>query len=55
LGQDIAIIGAEDLSIAYMDGLISQGVQPQSHHSVGMTLAGLTKAYQQIQGSMNAA
>jgi hypothetical protein len=29
-------------------------VQPQSHRSVDMTLAGLTKAYQQIQGSINA-
>ena len=54
LGQDIAIIGAEELSMAYIDGLISQGVQPQSHRSVDMTLAGLTKAYQQIQGSINA-
>lgn len=54
LGQDIAIIGAEELSMAYIDGLISQGVQPQSYRSVDMTLAGLTKAYQQIQGSINA-
>ncbi|MEL6463601.1 MAG: 2-dehydro-3-deoxygalactonokinase [Pseudomonadota bacterium] len=50
LGQQVALIGAEDLSAAYAEALTGQGVPTQMAGAEAMTLAGLTAAYTQIYG-----
>ena len=45
LGQQVAIIGADDLSQAYATALAAQGVSATIADSTAMTLAGLRAAY----------
>jgi 2-dehydro-3-deoxygalactonokinase len=46
LGQDIAIIGAQQPAEAYRSALAQQGTDPQVTEAEAMTLAGLISAYQ---------
>lgn len=50
LGQQVAMIGAEALSRAYITALEAQGVPTHMAGAEEMTLAGLTAAYTQIYG-----
>lgn len=45
LGQNVAMIGAEAISMPYMAGLAAQGVLAQRMDATQMTLAGLKAAY----------
>lgn len=48
LGQNIAILGADDLAKAYSDALRAQGVHATIADAERMTLAGLQAAYRQL-------
>lgn len=48
LGQNVAVIGAEDLSAAYVQALALQGLQPERHDADAMTLAGLAAAHRAL-------
>ncbi|UPH70335.1 2-dehydro-3-deoxygalactonokinase [Abyssibius alkaniclasticus] len=45
LGQNLAIIGAQEISRIYARALESQGASANLHDATGLTLAGLTAAY----------
>lgn len=48
LGQQIAIVGAPDISSAYQAALMSQGITPIVAEGTAMTLAGLSAARSQL-------
>jgi 2-dehydro-3-deoxygalactonokinase len=50
LGQDIAVLGADDLAQAYMRALTAQGCFPRSVAADEMTLAGLSAAWNTLNG-----
>jgi 2-dehydro-3-deoxygalactonokinase len=52
LGQDVAIIGANDLADAYMAGLAAQGVMPRQVEAEETTLNGLRAAYLALKESL---
>jgi 2-dehydro-3-deoxygalactonokinase len=50
LGQQIAVIGNNNLSKIYVDALATQGAPATQVNSTSVTLAGLTAAYQRLKG-----
>jgi len=48
LGQEIAVLGAPEISRAYQSALMSQGITPIIAEGTQMTLAGLTAAHSQL-------
>jgi 2-dehydro-3-deoxygalactonokinase len=50
LGQQIAVIGDNNLSKIYVDALATQGAPATQVNATSVTLAGLTAAYQRLKG-----
>ena len=52
LGQDIVVIGNAGLSSRYSEALAAQGLAPRTVDATDATLAGLTAAHRNLEGSL---
>ena len=51
LGQDVKLIGAENLAVSYAHALQSQGLKSDRLDATACTLAGLSRLYSQLKGA----